>query len=266
MSKTFKKVAVAGGVLLSLFLAYPQFGRFIPDGTDVPGARVARTSTELQSISPRTVSGENGTELSNSAYKVRYSEDLRNPLWVSYGLQASQRSSERMKRPQIPFSPDTRTRAGVRTEDFTRTGYTRGHMAPSFAIGAFHGRDAQLETFLLSNISPQKDKCNSGVWNSIERMEADDFAMRFGDIQVVCGPVFENQPPDRLPAGIAIPTGFYKIILRPDGQTIAFLVPQEPPSPKPEDYLTSVGEIERLAGISFGLGDQETARTRAKIW
>lgn len=203
--------------------------------------------------------------LENSGYTAYYNENLRNPVWVGYELEAEKRSPDKWPRPRVPFQTDARTSARVDTKDFTNSGYTRGHMAPSFAIGAFHGKPAQLETFLLSNICPQTEKCNAGVWNSIERMEADDFAMRFGSIQTVTGPVF-NDPPDRLPSGIAIPAGFFKVIMRPDGQTIAFLVPQNPGSPKPEDYLTSPGNIQKLTGIDLHLGPEETERTRTKIW
>ena len=77
-------------------------------------------------------------------------------------------------------------------------------MSPFHAIGAFHGPEAQAETFLLSNIWPQNHKTNEGVWNSIERMESDDFTKRFGTITVICGPVFDSSPL-RLQSGIAIP-------------------------------------------------------------
>lgn len=206
------------------------------------------------------------TKLKNSGYQVIYSEGLKTPIQVVYVLDWNKKNPKRLKRPKIPFETDDRTQSRVSTQEYTGSGYSRGHMAPSFAIGAFHDREAQLQTFLLSNICPQTQDCNGGVWNSIERMEADDFAKRFQKIVVSDGPVFEKIPPDRLPTGIAIPTGFYKIIKRTDGQTIAFLVPQFPKSPTPESYLTSPENIEALTGLSFGLSPEENRRTRTKIW
>lgn len=210
--------------------------------------------------------GQDDEILKNSGYTAGYSDGLKNPRWVRYELDWDKRSQEKWKRPDVPFATDPRTRARVRTQDYTRSGFSRGHMAPSFAIGAFHGKEAQLETFLLSNIVPQNQACNDGVWNSIERMEADDFAKRFGKVVVVDGPVFGKEPPDRLPSGIAVPTAFFKLIIRPDGQTIAFIVPQYPDSPKPESYLASPAEIEAATGLGFGLPPEEAARKRTKIW
>jgi endonuclease G len=205
------------------------------------------------------------TELFNKGYSVGYDESLKDPIWVRYTLDWSRRNFTPPSRPKIPFAVDSRTRARVRTEDFTRSGFTRGHMAPSYAIGAFCGADAQAETFRMSNILPQTAACNEGVWNSIERMEADDFAKRFGKIEIICGPIFSD-PPQRLPAGIAVPTAFFKVIRRPDGQTIAFVVPQEPGSGRPEKFLASPAEIELATGVQLGVPEVERQRRRAKIW
>ncbi len=140
-------------------------------------------------------------------------------------------------------------------------------MAPSHAIGAFHGPEAQAETFLLSNICPQNHKNNEGVWNSIERMESDDFAKRFGSVTVICGPVFDRNP-QRLPSGIAIPKAFFKVIQRADQEIICFLVPQETESPKPESYLVALDEINAATGLNLlpDLPPEKKARARAKIW
>jgi len=247
-------------LLLAALSAAAYFARHLPDQHQ-SAPQTAQSSPSRESPNDWKL-----TILENKGYSVGYSEILKNPVWVKYSLDWSQKNPEPMTRPKTPFIPDPRTKSRVKTDDFTRSGFSRGHMAPSFAIGAFHGRDAQLETFQLSNIVPQNQTCNDGVWNSIERMEADDFTKRFGQVDVTDGPVFEKQPPDRLPAGIAIPTGFYKVIKRPDGQAIAFLVPQNPPSPKPEAYLASPNEIQAITGIDFGLSPQETARKRTKIW
>lgn len=202
-------------------------------------------------------------QLSNLGYKVGYSVGLRNPIWVMYSLHSGTDYSG--KRPKTNFEPDSRVPNPVVSSDYTNSGYDRGHMAPSYAIGKVWGPDAQLETFLLTNITPQKHEMNDGVWNSIERMEMDDFAKRFGKIKVVCGPIFANPPP-KFPSGVAVPEAFFKAIQRPDGETIAFIVPQEPTSPKPESYLVSVKEIARLTNIDLFPEAPDRERKRTKIW
>jgi len=70
------------------------------------------------------------------------------------------------------FHIDSRTIAKVPGDkSFRRNGepkYDRGHMTPNNAIQQEWGRLAQMETFLMSNISPQLSTLNSGLWRSLE--------------------------------------------------------------------------------------------------
>lgn len=205
--------------------------------------------------------------LKNIGYLVGYSPSRRGPIWAGYGLNWNITKHDGFKRPTSGFQPDERVPNPIVTEDYTHQGYDRGHLAPSFAIGKFHGREAQIETFLLTNISPQLHKMNDGTWNSIERMESDDFAKRFGSVYVTCGPIFA-QDPNSFPSGVAIPIAFFKVIRRPDNQTIAFIVPQEASNQRPEQFLTSINKIEKYTGLNIypDLTLEEKNRVRTKIW
>lgn len=228
-----------------------------------PVGSAANTSAEQLT----NASAEALTILVNKGYTVGYSSKNRAPSWVYYTLDSNQQIYNGLKRPKISFMADERVQNPVETRDYTNQGFDRGHMAPSFAIGKFHGREAQLETFLLTNIAPQLHDLNDGVWNAIERMEADDFAKRFGQVEVTCGPVYGEES-EYFPAGIRVPIGFFKVIRRPDGQTIAFETPQVATSPKPESYLTSIDKIQQRTGLQIfpDVSPEEKQRTRTKIW
>ena len=248
-------------VLLGIAAFHPTFSslHFAESRQATQAVRGRPAEVEKSSI-PVTV-------LRNRAYTVYYSEELKNPAWVCYQLNQADKLISPPSRPHIPFQTDTRTTARVESRDFSHRGFDRGHMSPSHAIGAFYGPEAQAETFLLSNICPQNHKNNEGVWNSIERMESDDFAKRFGAVTVIYGPVFDSVPP-RMPSGIAIPKAFFKIIQRPDQGIICFMVPQETVSPKPESYLASLDEINAATGLNFlpGLPAELKSKSRTKIW
>jgi DNA/RNA endonuclease G (NUC1) len=98
-------------------------------------------------------------------------------------------------------------------------------------------------------------------------MEVDDFAKRFGTIDVVDGLVFSVSA-KRFPSGVTIASAFYKAIRRSDGQVITFIVPQNPQSPRPEEYLSSIDEIEKRPGIDPlpGMSPAIKAQRRSKIW
>ena len=93
-------------------------------------------------------------------------------------------------------------------EAYTSTGYDRGHMAPSYAIGTRYGHEAQRETFLMSNIVPQSPDLNRIWWRVLEEKEANDFAVRLERVWVVTGPVFAGEV-KKLPSGVDVPTAFF---------------------------------------------------------
>jgi endonuclease G len=147
-------------------------------------------------------------------------------------------------------------------------------MAPNYAIAVCYGPQAQLETFLMSNIIPQRPKLNRQVWERLEQSEIRDYAPRYRQIWVIDGPVFRR--PGRLRGGEDVPDACYKIIVREkDGQPsiLAFIMPQtvrgtEPPS----EFLTSVHEIEQETGLDFFNGmppevqKQLEANTASGMW
>jgi endonuclease G len=187
--------------------------------------------------------------LTNDAYLVGYSEEDRCPLWVCYTLHSTKEAAP--TRPSTSFKTDKRTMVQVKDSDYTNTGYDRGHMAPSYGIGLCFGTNAQLQTFLMSNVIPQTPELNRGIWKKMEQTAANDWAQERDKIWVITGPVFIET--NRV-NGIRVPAGSFKIFVdeTDEIEVQAFLMPQNPL----EDatfglYLTSVDEIERQTGLDF---------------
>jgi len=199
------------------------------------------------------------TLLENSGWKIGYDEDRRNPAWVAYTVPGEVRFPDHKR---LAFSVDQRTSARVSPADYTNTGFSRGHMAPSFAMYTRHGADVQREAYRMSNICPQKQELNGGIWNDLEEYEggqrADDpsWARRYGWVLVLTGPIYAETP-QFLPgqAKIEIPDEFFKIVLRIELDrpiVLAFRFPHEEAERRSlEAYLVSVDEIERLTGLDF---------------
>lgn len=200
--------------------------------------------------------------LRNAGYTVGYSPKERLPLWVYFRLDVNHPLFPRYRRPKIEFSPDERVADPVYSNEYTRSGYQRGHMATSVTIGIYFGSAAQAETFRLTNVVPQVGWHNEGIWNTLERIECDDYPKRYGVTESVCGPVLGNQRIGRLP----VPRALYKIIERPDGKVLAFLIPQdgpEIPSSELDRELTSVAEIEEVTGLIFDFVPESQKRAVA---
>jgi len=207
--------------------------------------------------------------LRNHGFMLGYSDLRGNPLWVTYALTPPQPDAERLKRPSH-FSADWRGLNQVSHEDYTGGGFDRGHMAPNHAISVLYGREGQADSFLMTNITPQKASLNERLWERLEELELDQFAKQFGKVWVVDGPIFDP-PNERMRSSwrVEVPDAFYKIILAPEAKkALAFIMPQTVRGDEPLDhYLTSVDSIEKRTGLDFfpELDDAEENRLEAEI-
>ena len=190
--------------------------------------------------------------LTNIGYLSGYCEARRNPAWVSFSISSIAVGST-AKRP-TKFLTDTRTTSRVAHQNYSNSGYDRGHMAPNYAIATRYGHEAQRETFLMSNVTPQAPDLNRIWWRVLEEKEANDFAVRLERVWVVTGPVFAGDV-KKLPNGVDVPTAFYRIILDEENgapRVLAFVAPQTVTGQEPlAQFLTSVREIERQTGLDF---------------
>ncbi len=196
------------------------------------------------------------TVLRNRAYMVGYSEMRKDPLWSAYRV-IRMATPFILERPKGEFLTDLRTEAKVTHHDYTGGGYDRGHMTPNSAIARCYGAEAQKETFFLSNICPQAPNLNREVWEKLEKDEL-EYTARFEEIWVVDGPVFGDMNggvTHTLRSGIAIPSAFYKIVLEDEGGRVRLFCVVMPQGVKgtelPQQFLTSVGEVERETGLEF---------------
>lgn len=152
--------------------------------------------------------------------------------------------------------------------DSDQLGYDRGHMCMKYH--AFRlGETADAETHTMLNACPQKHEFNAGIWLDLEE-KTGVWADRYGTVWIVCGPILTGRrvnrwlgEPGEVP--VAIPDGFFKIVVRPTADAdrpavLAFIFPHEVPAWKkhpsgtPWDlapFLSSVDEIERQTGLDF---------------
>ncbi|WP_248850598.1 DNA/RNA non-specific endonuclease [Thiomicrospira microaerophila] len=200
----------------------------------------------------------------NEAFMVGYSEIFGNPLWVKYQVLPKPDNIQRLPRPDR-FVHDWRSLRCwlhfpcVNHDDYTGTGYDRGHMAPNHVIATRYGQNAQHQTFLMTNITPQRPNLNRRAWQRLEEIAANHFSDNLGAFWVVTGPIFDEKP-QFLPGYkmIAIPKAFYKIFIREaedpnePPKVLAFIMPQNLNGNEDlSDFLVSVRDIEQQTGLDF---------------
>jgi endonuclease G len=256
-----------GWDIWQLYYSGSATGKVAPgDKTLVYGGAPQRIAGEMEASGLRV--------LLNRGYVVGYSDQLGNPLWAAYRVQDLPRLPVPAARPGR-FEVDRRTAARVAPEAYSGSGYDRGHLAPNYAIATRHGQAAQRETFLMSNIAPQRHALNAGLWKDLELRIATSYPARYGEVWVIVGPVFGAQP-KKLRGAVAVPEAFFKIVIDENEgrlRTLAFLVPQEAPADAaPSRYLTTIAEIQRRTGLDFlseiedAAEQQIEAQRAARVW
>lgn len=191
--------------------------------------------------------------LNYPCHSLGYSEWRGNPLWVAYRIRPAEK---RQGLGRERFETDPRTLRRVSFQDYTGSGYDRGHLAPSHAIGQLCGKNAQRATYRMSNITPQRPNLNRKLWERLEEVELDTFTARLGEIQVIAGPIFADKNRE-LRTGIDIPIAFYKIYYQPrqgsrPARALALRMPQDVSGYEPlSDFVTSIDAIESETGLDF---------------
>jgi len=159
--------------------------------------------------------------LHKKAFDICYSYKEKHPLAVAYVLKKELVNKNLYSRKGLRFRPDYNlpTRYRSYSKDYSRTGFDRGHNAPNADFD--YNKAIQKETFLMSNITPQKPNLNRRYWVKLEKLER-FLAVKYKKVEVVtgsCGHIgtVKNK--------VGIPKYWYKIIMLPTGKIISFLAP-----------------------------------------
>ncbi len=210
-----------------------------------PTQTVAETEQLMAVVAPDALCQE---LVEYTGFNVSFNADLHIPNYVVYELTRSEVQGEEPRADK--FLCDETVKGCPTTTDYTGSGYDRGHMAP--AADMKWSKQAMKESFYLTNICPQNHSLNSGGWKRLEE-KVRAWADRDSAIIVISGPLLDG-PVSRLTSGVAVPTGFFKVVLAPFAspmRAIAFVYKNEGGQKKVEQQVVSVDEVERLTGFDF---------------
>lgn len=269
MARNGNSMVVAGGIItiFSAVMISPHVSVNFDDAGGLVGYR-----ERMYCYAGLPTSTNDLTMLLNRGYVIGYSESKGVPLWACYRVSPS--NSEAPDRPSN-FRSDLRVQKPISSGRYDGIGYDRGHMAPSYAVGRDYGDRAQRETFLMSNVVPQKPQMNRGPWKSLEYLAASKWAQS-NEVWVTVGGVFTGEVTRIDTDGPQIPDACFFVVLREangESTALAFLVGQDVSiTSKPGDFSVSIDEIESLTGLDLfsGLPDDKEKRLESsrqgEIW
>lgn len=202
--------------------------------------------------------------ITHSAMILGYAEEYEQARWVthiittdivqtSFGRSNDFREDEKVRTGSSTqkdyFLVDTLENGKLKYDGFE---YDRGHLAPS---ADFRWSEKALsESFLYSNMSPQKAEFNREIWASLEDAMRGYVMKNNTSLYVVTVPIL-RQDLLRIEKGInkvTIPKQYAKIALDlKNNRAIAFLMPNAASSEPLITFATSIDEIEKLTQIDF---------------
>lgn len=188
--------------------------------------------------------------LRRKAYTVSYNKETRCPNWVAWHLTAEHADGLLKRHNSFREDEDVR-RPRATLEDYKGSGWSRGHMCP--AGDNKWDELAMEESFLLTNVCPQNQSLNSGVWNRIE-MDCRQWARKYGEVFIVCGPVLLKREHETIGKNrVVVPEAFFKVVLcmKDKPKAIGFVIRNNEGKKKRDMFVNSVDEVERITGYDF---------------
>ncbi|WP_136668559.1 DNA/RNA non-specific endonuclease [Flavobacterium sp. H122] len=183
-------------------------------------------------------------------YTLSYSEKHEQAEWVAYELKKSDVVYTNFRRPFFISDPAVKT-GSAGWKNYIRSGYDRGHLCP--AADRKFSKEAFNETFYTSNISPQKNDFNGGVWSRLEQ-KTRYWAKKYDGLYVVTGAVLTGDLKSIGKEGVSVPEYFYKILLDNNNgnyKAVGFLVPHKESNMPLYKFVVPIDKIEKLTGINF---------------
>jgi endonuclease G len=197
------------------------------------------------------IPGAEGDLLCRKGYLLSHDPYCLTPTWVAEHL-SSQKASGTLTR-KNSFKPDPDLPVGKRAElsDYKKSGYDRGHMAPSADMA--WDAQAMKESYYLSNMVPQEPYMNQHIWKGLEE-KIRQWAIDRGELYIYTGPIYKEDEIDTIGDNqVCIPTQIYKVVFDPNKvEAIAFIMPNVPLDPSEMgNYIVTIRDVEEQTGLDL---------------
>jgi endonuclease G, mitochondrial len=194
---------------------------------------------------------KNGVLVKHKYYTLSYIHKYKDAEWVAYKLNDTMLIGTAVRKNN--FCVDPLVPEGTAGDnDYPGKEYDRGHLCPAEDMS--FSQEATDTTFYMSNMTPQTESFNRGIWKTLE-MKVRSWAQKYKEVYVISGAVLKDGLQRIGPnKDISVPMQFYKVILVYRGKEtkeIAFLISQGKTLKALASCAVSVDSIEALTKIDF---------------
>ena len=201
-------------------------------------------------------------------FTVSYNHTTLVPDWVAYQLTAKELEPVYTnKSSNFSRDPNLKGRQASR-EDYSRSGWDKGHMAPKADLR--WSEAAYWQSHYFTNVCPQNPTLNGRDWNKLEE-SIRRWAKKYGDVYIVCGPLFHSAGYRTIGAAkVAIPDAFFKAVLVANNtasEAIAFVFNNDDSHQPPIKQAMTVDSLETILSRDLfpKLDDETEVRVEASM-
>lgn len=201
-----------------------------------------------------TISQKENQIVEHTYYTLSFVDLHKQPEWCAYELSRQRINAGSLVERTDDFRPDSKVKLGSASPaDYKRSGYDRGHLVPAGDMS--FDEKAMSETFFMSNMSPQVQGFNRGIWKELEETVR-DWAHIHEHIYVVTGPILPKTIEGMKQIGqmnkVTVPKEYYKVILDyEDKQAVAYILPNADSDKPLTEYQVTIDEVEKRIGCKF---------------
>lgn len=204
--------------------------------------------------------------LCRDGYAVGYNYQNKVSNWVAYHITKESVNTFYKRSNNFRIDKELPTSFRATSNDYSKTGYDRGHLAPSGTMDI--SKESMQQSFLMSNMAPQLPGFNRGGWKGLEE-KVREWANTYNELYVVSGPIWDGSE-SYIGNGVYVPKRFYKVILDPNyNEAIAFILPHRKiSSSELSSFITTVDKVEQATQIDFfsELPDDVEDKVEAQVW
>ena len=215
---------------------------------ELPAKKALPNTMEVQHMLPSNPSARN--------YFLLYNTKLHLAHYVAYPLYKDLTDKKVNRTDAWSSDPSISASFQPNLNSSYVGGYSRGHQIPS--ADRLSSRDDNASTFYYSNMVPQDQTHNGGIWGNLEN-QVRNLANGVDTLYVVTGVGFDDTnyqyAYDKKGMACPIPDYFYKVVVWRDKQerwhSKAWCIPHEPLTGSPDPYKKTLSEMEAKTGFDF---------------
>lgn len=236
--------ALAGAVIVALFSTFPP----------VQAQTVPNPSYRCNNQTPYGVPQiANAQLVCRLGYVSMYDPVAKIPALVVYTLRPQTAVGCINNNPN--FTMDRSVKNPASPQDYNASGFDRGHMTPD--DDQSWNNQAKIDSYLMTNVSPQAPSFNRGVWKLLET-SLRAWSLQYNKTYVIYVGAVYNMQDGRIGSGVVVPHAFWKMAVDTStGEVTAWWFPHVAPYPNLGTDLTryriSLANLQQQAGVRIPL-------------